>query len=56
MLFSILYDISLSNINNVTISYLYETEAMKGTNKSLFDKMLELVDESSYSEYQSFTE
>lgn len=46
-------DISLSNINNVTISYLYETEAMKGTNKSLFDKMLELVDESSYSEYQS---
>ncbi|MGN1208227.1 MAG: hypothetical protein ACI4TI_02040 [Christensenellales bacterium] len=46
-------EISLANIENVSISYLYETEAMKGTNKSLFDKMLELVDASTYSEYQA---
>ncbi len=46
-------DISLENIENVSISYLYETEAMKGTNKNLFDKMLELVDASTYSEYQA---
>lgn len=46
-------EISLSNIENVEISYLYETEIMEGTNKSLFDKMLELVDSSNYSEYQS---
>lgn len=45
-------DINLSNIENVTINYLYETEAMKGTNKSLFDKMLEIIDESEYGEYQ----
>jgi len=46
-------DFSISNINNVTISYLYETEAMEGTNKSLFDKIVEMVDVSKYSEYQS---
>ncbi len=46
-------DISLANIENVTISYLYEKEVMEGTNKSLFDKMLEIVDSSTYSEYQS---
>lgn len=46
-------DISLNNIDNVTISYLWETEAMKGTNKSLFDKILELVDNSEYAKYQS---
>ena len=46
-------DITLSNINNVTISYLYETDAMQGTNKSLFDKMVEIVDTSKYTEYQT---
>ena len=46
-------DITISNIDNVSISYLYETEAMKGTNKSLFDKILELVDISQFNEYQS---
>jgi len=46
-------DINLQNIENVTINYLYETEAMLGTNKSLFDKVLEIVDKSNYSEYQS---
>jgi len=46
-------DFNINNINNITVSYLYETEAMEGTNKSLFDKMLELVDKSGYSEYQS---
>ena len=46
-------DYNLNNIDNITISYLYETEAMEGTNKTLFDKMLELVDVSKYTEYQS---
>lgn len=46
-------DYNIQNINNITVSYLYETEAMEGTNKSLFDKMLELVDKSTYSEYQT---
>lgn len=46
-------DITLSNINNVTISYLYETDAMQGTNKTLFDKMAEIVDTSKYTEYQT---
>lgn len=46
-------DISLNNIENVSIDYLYNTEAMKGTNKSLFDKMVELVDSSKYTEFQT---
>lgn len=46
-------DLTLADIENVTIDYLYETEIMEGTNKSLFDKMLEIVDSSTYSEYQS---
>lgn len=46
-------DFNINNINNITASYLYETEAMEGTNKSLFDKMFELVDYSGYQEYQS---
>ncbi len=45
--------ISLENVENVSIDYLYETEAMEGTNKSLFDKMVELVDSSTYEEYQT---
>lgn len=44
--------VNLSNIDNVSVSYLYENEAMKGTNKSLFDKMAEIVDTSKYAEYQ----
>ncbi len=46
-------DIPLNDIDKVTETYLFETECMKGTNKSLFDKMLELVDSSTYSEYQT---
>lgn len=45
--------VSLNNVENITVSYLFETEAMKGTNKSLFDKMLELVDNSQFEQYQS---
>ena len=44
---------SIQNIDSVSLSYLYETEAMKGTNKSLFDKMLEIVDKSEYTTYQN---
>lgn len=46
-------DININDIESVTDKYLFETECMKGTNKSLFDKMLELVDSSTYSEYQT---
>lgn len=46
-------DFNINNIDNVTVSYLYETPAMEGTDKSLFDKMVELVDKSNYQEYQS---
>jgi len=46
-------EITLNNIENVTISYLFETDAMQGTNKSLFDKMFELVESSNFEEYQS---
>ena len=46
-------NLTLNNIENVSIDYLYNTEAMKGTNKSLFDKMVELVDSSKYAEFQT---
>lgn len=46
-------DYNIQSVDTVTLEYLYNTEAMKGTGKSLFDKMLELVDASQYSTYQT---
>lgn len=45
--------VDYKNLNTLTAEQLYNAPAMAGTNKSLFDKMAELVDNADYSEYQT---
>lgn len=45
--------VNYKNLNTLTADQLYNAPAMVGTNKSLFDKMAELVDNADYSEYQA---
>lgn len=45
--------VDYKNLNSLTAEQLYNAPAMVGTNKSLFDKMAELVDNADYSEYQT---
>ena len=45
--------LSGSNIESMTVYNLYDMPYMEGTDKSMFDKMAELVDQSKYAEYQS---
>ena len=45
--------VNYENLDSITAERLYNFPAMKGTNKSMFDKMAELVDNADYNEYQA---
>lgn len=45
--------VDYKNLDSITCEQLYNMSAMVGTNKSMFDKMAELVDNADYSEFQA---